>query len=398
MYALLKDRRFALLALGHAVNGIGSWAALVAIWGYAVYRFDVGAAGVTLLMLAWGLPPVLVAPAAGVTIDRLGPKRVAIAGDLFGAAVSLTMIAAGSFGPLVALAALHGVAKGFSYPAYDALPGRLVDGPRLFEANALLSAAVDSSIILGPVVAAGAIAMWGTGAAFATDAVSYLVGAAVIVPLRLRAVAPSRRARAVDEAREGLRIVRSSPGATPLFVLSGAMWFSFGAFAVLEPLYARNVLHIPVTTFALLQTAFGIGLVGTGLTLPLVRRRLEATPALAAVVVAAGFAAALYGGTPFTVVAFMGVFLWGIAVGLFGAPARTLLMRATPEHAHGRVLATWRMGQQVAHLLPVLGAGAAAELASVQAALIGTGAVVVATGAATLLARPAPVPEPALAP
>ena len=392
MRGALADRRVALLALGQAVNGIGSWAAFIAIWGWAAYRFDVGPSGTALLMLGWGGPPVVLAPLAGVVIDRVGPRRVAVAGDLAGAAVSLLMLAAGDYATLLALAALHGVTKAFALPAYDALPPRLVEPSRLFEANAVLTAAHDLSIVVGPVLAAGVISWWGIRAAFVVDALTYVVGALVVAPLRLRPLATERvRARAVDEIREGLRIVRGTPVAVTLFTLGFAMWLSYGTFAVLEPLYVRDVLDAPVTTLALLQTVFGVGLVGTGLSLPVLRRHLERTGALALVIVAAGVSAGLYGGTSNVAVAFGGVFLWGIASGLFGAPSRTLLVRATPDGAHGRVLAGWRMVQQLGHVVPVAAAGLLAEVAGVQGVLVGLGGVLVAVGIGVLLQRTQPV-------
>ena len=76
MNRMLRDRRFLVLTVGHALNGIGSWAALIAIWGYAAYQFGLGPAHLGLLALAWGVPPVLLGPVAGVAIDRLGPREV----------------------------------------------------------------------------------------------------------------------------------------------------------------------------------------------------------------------------------------------------------------------------------------------------------------------------------
>ena len=32
MYRLLRDPRFGFLTLGHALNGIGSWTSLIAVW------------------------------------------------------------------------------------------------------------------------------------------------------------------------------------------------------------------------------------------------------------------------------------------------------------------------------------------------------------------------------
>ena len=393
---ILRDRRVALLALGQAVNGIGSWAAFIAIWGWAAYRFDVGPSGTALLMLGWGGPPVLLAPLAGVVIDRVGPRRVAVAGDLGGALVALLMLTADDYPSLLVLAALHGVTKAFAMPAYDALPARLVEPGRLFETNAVLTAAHDLSIVVGPVLAALVISWWGIRAAFVVDALTYLVGAAVVAPLSLRPLAVERvRARAIDEIREGLRIVRSSPAARTLFALGFALWLSFGTFSVLEPLYVRDVLDAPVTTLALLQTVFGVGLVGTGLLLPRLRHHLDRTSALALVIVAAGVSAGLYGATSSVVIAFAGVFLWGVTAGLFGAPSRTLLLRSTPDEAHGRVMAGWRMVQQVGHVVPVAGAGLLAEVAGVQGVLFGVGVVVVLIGSGALLQRAEPVPHDA---
>lgn len=386
MYRLLRDRRFALVALGHAVNGIGSWASLVAIWGYAVYKFDVGPTGLGLLAMAWGLPAVVLSPVAGLLIDRLGPRKVAITSDLFDAGVAFAMVFAGGFGPLLALATLHGAGKGFGLPAYGALPGRLVPKHQLFEANAVLSAANDLSIVGGPLVAAGAIAAFGTGAAFVFDGVSYLVGAAVLLPITLRPVDDATgRKGALHDIRDGLGIVRRSPGAAALLVLGFSVWLSYGTFGVLEPLYVRDVLDAPVTTFALLQTAFGVGLVGTGLALPLIRRRLQSTEALAVVVAAGGIAAATYAGTAWLGVAFVGVFAWGVCAGLFGAPARTLLMRRTPDGAHGRVLGTWSMLTNTGHLLPALVAGFLAGAVGPQVVLVWSGGVMVVVAAVTLL-------------
>jgi len=73
--SLLRDRRLRLLILGQAVNAIGSWCALVAIWGFASFHFNAGPGELAILGLAWALPPVLLGPLAGVPVDRLGPKR-----------------------------------------------------------------------------------------------------------------------------------------------------------------------------------------------------------------------------------------------------------------------------------------------------------------------------------
>lgn len=81
------------------------------------------------------------------------------------------------------------------------------------------------------------------------------------------------------------------------------------------------------------------------------------------------------------------MFLWGVTGGLFGAPSRTLLMLATPDTTHGRVLSAWRVVQQLGHLVPVALGPLLAGLVGVQGVLIGVGGVCALFGASVLLLR-----------
>jgi predicted MFS family arabinose efflux permease len=100
----------------------------------------------------------------------------------------------------------------------------------------------------------------------------------------------------------------------------------------------RDVLGETDTVFALLQTVYGIGLVLTGLALARIGDRIATPRYVAVAVVLSGLTAALYLGTESLVVAFVGVFLWGVDVAFFYVPAKTLLQRYAPAAFHGRVL------------------------------------------------------------
>lgn len=390
---LFRDRRFLLLTVGHALNGIGSWAGLIAIWGYAAYHFDLGSTELGLLAGAWGVPPVLLAPLAGVVVDRVGPRRVAVAGDLFNAVVALVLTTADDLRTLLVLATLHGVGKAFTAPAYATLPSRVVPPEQLFAANALFSAAADLALVLGPVVAAGVIAVAGPDVAFWVDAATYVLAAGTTLPLRPRVVAPptaSTSARA--DVLELLAVVRDRR-ISPLFALGFSLWLAFGTFLVLEPVFVRDVLQAPVTTFALLQTAFGVGLVVTGFLLPRVAHRLASVSAMSVVMALAGLAALCYAGTNVVPVAFAGSLLWGGCVALFSAPSRTLLMRRTPESAHGRALGAWQAANSLGQVLPaavvpvVVGVGVQPMLVVASLLPLGTG---LAVGARSVSGRDRP--------
>ena len=366
---LLRTRQFALLFVGQALNGIGSWAALVALWGFAAYEFDSGPREIAIIGLAWSLPAALIGPVAGVPIDRLGAKRVLITAYLVGAAAAVAMAFAGSFEHLVALGTIHGLAKAFAQPASDTLPPRLVDDEDLLAANAILGAGSESAIVFGPLVAALAIAAWGLQGAFFVDAATYLVGIAVVVPLRLRTLheRTEERTSLRAEITEGFAIVRQSPVLRFTLLLSSTVFLTWGAYVVVEPIYVRDILDQPASFFAALQTAFGVGLVATGLLMPRLGDRVAGPHALSVSVILSGLTAALYVGTRIPAVAVVGVFLWGVDVAFFSAPSRTLLQRNSPPEAHGRVLALYRTVHSVADVAALPLAGLAAGVVGVQA-------------------------------
>ena len=359
---LFRQRRFALLFAGQAVNGIGSWAALIAMWGFAAYRFHSGGRQIALLALCWSAPSALIGPLVGVPIDRLGPRRVLMAAYLAAAGAAVAMGTARSLRQLAIYAVGYGLCKAFTYPAADALPPRIVADRDLLAANALLGAAQESAIVFGPLVAAAAIAAGGLRAAFMVDAATYLVGIAALAPLHLSAIVPRARERLRHELAEGLSITIHTPLLRYVMTLSTAVFMTWGAFVVVEPLYARDILHRPASQFALFQVAFGIGLVGTGLILPRLGERVAGARSLAIAVVLSGLAAGLYVGTSSVIVAYLGVFLWGVDVAFYAAPSRTLLQRAAPVHAHGRVMALYRTGHSLSDLvaLPLTGVAVAA--------------------------------------
>lgn len=390
---LLRVPRFLLLLIGQAVNGIGSWAALIAIWGFAAYRFHSGPAEVAVLTLCWSAPAAVFGPVLGIPIDRVGPRRVLLIAYGGSALSALLMATASSLSMLAVFTLIYGTWKAFSIPAADALPPRIVDKGDLLAANALLGAAQESAIVFGPLVSAAAIAVAGFRAAFVVDAVTYLVGIAVVLPLRLSPVDPRPRVRLRHELAEGVVVAARRPLLRYVLVLSMPVFLTWGAFVVIEPLYARDVLHRPASQFAMFQVAFGIGLVLTGFLIPKLGERVAGPRALAVSVMLSGLAAALYVGTHSVLVAYLGVFAWGVDVAFFDAPARTLLQRGAPVEAHGRIMALHRTLHSIGDLVAVPLTGVAIGAVGVQPTALVVGGLVIVCGCIGLVAAPRAVDE-----
>jgi predicted MFS family arabinose efflux permease len=336
---VLRTRGFGLLLAGETINATGNWIAVIAIWGFASFKFDAGPADLAMLFVVLSIPGALLGPLLGVPIDRLGPRRTLLVANLLGVLDALALTQATSYLQIVLLALPLGLIEAFAAASLDAIPPRLVGDDELVATNALLGGAQDAAIVFGPLLAAVVNEQWGLRGAFLADAATFLVGALVALTIRIeplpRAVEPGTTWR---ELRAGFALARRTAGLRWTLVVVASVYLLWALFGLLEPLYVRDVLGESDTVFALLQTVFGVGLVLTGLSLAKLGDRVARPRYVAIAVIVSGLTAALYLGTESLAVAFVGVFLWGVDVAFFYVPAKTLLQRYAPMAFHGRIL------------------------------------------------------------
>lgn len=382
---VLRVPGFAPLLAGQAVNAIGNWVALIAIWGFAAFRFDAGAGDLALLFVVLSVPGVLLGPLLGVPIDRLGPRRTLVLANGLGFANALALTQAGSYTAIIVLALPLGLAEALASASLDALPPRLVADEDLVRANALLGGAEDLAVVVGPVVAAVVNARWGLAGAFLADALTFLVGAAVALPLRIGPPEPAPPRSAWAELREGAAVARANRPVSWTLGVAMVTYMLWALFAVLEPLYVRDVLGRSDTVFALLQTVFGVGLVAAGLALAALGDRVARPRYVALATVVSGATAAVYLGTESLAVAVVGVFLWGVDVAFFYVPAKTLLQRHTPLPAHGRILSINQSLEPLATL--VVSPVAAVAVGTIGVRALGVTGGVLAAGAGLVALR-----------
>src|SRR3954447_13569228 len=385
---VLRVRGFARLLLGQAVSETGNWIAVIAIRGFAAFRFDVGAGDLAMLFVVLSVPGALLGPLLGVPIDRLGPRRTLLIANLLGVVDALALSRADSYTTIILLALPLGLIEALATASLDAIPPRLVPDTQLVTANALLGGAQDLAIVLGPLAAALVNAHWGLEGAFIADAATFLVGALVALRIRVEPVArdPGEHATSTwHELRAGFSLAGRSEGLRWTLAVATSVYLLWAVFGVLEPLYVRDVLGESDATFALLQTVFGVGLVLAGLLLAGVGERVARPRYVAIAMVASGATAALYLGTESLAVAFVGVFLWGVDTAFFYVPARTLLQRYAPVAFHGRVLSLNQSLEPATAIVMTPLAAVALGVVSIQALGIIAGAIATVGGVVLLV-------------
>lgn len=361
---------------------------MIAIWAYAAYKYEASPGEISLYGVAFALPGVIFGPVSGLVVDRFGAKTVLVYAKLLGVVASVALLFANDFTALTLLSALHGVGAAFARPALTSMPPRLVDDANLARTNALIGLTEQLSIVLGPVAAGVSIGLFGFKGAFVFDGCTYALGILVLPLVHLRPIDPASHdhVEAADSpwraAVAGWRVILQRPLARRVVATSFVINLLYGTSMLAEPLYVRDVLGRSTAVFASLQTVFGILLVLGGILAARVGDRMATFGWVVAGLVGSGVTATLYLGTTSIVVAYLGVALWGACTALIWGPAHTVLQRATPEAAHGRVMAADQLAQNLAMFLGLGLAGVAIGASGVRPTIIGLSIFVVASGLA----------------
>jgi MFS family permease len=288
--AVLRVREFRLLFAAQAVSVVGDRLVPVAL-AFAVLRLGGGPTQVGLVLASRTVMLVAALLVGGVVADRVPRGRVMVAADVArcvtqGVLAALLLGGVASIGVVALLAGLTGAGTGFFNPASTGLLPAVVRPDRLQEANGLRATATAGGEIAGPLIGGLLVAAAGTGWAFAVDAASFAVSAALLARLRLAPDAAREASSFLADLRAGWSAFRSLRWLWAFVAASAFGNLLWGAWSVLGPVIAERKLGGAAVWGAILA-AMGIGtLAGAVLAIRLRPRRplVLATVAAAALV------------------------------------------------------------------------------------------------------------------
>jgi len=363
----LAHRNYRLFFTGQSISLIGTWITRVAT-SWLVFRLT-GSAFLLGVVGFWGqIPTLVLAPLAGVLVDRSDRHRILIWTQALSALQSAALAILALTNTItvewiIFLQIAQGVINAVDTPARQSFVVQMVDDPAdLPNAIALNSTMVNASRIIGPSIGGLIIAAVGEGWCFAIDAVSYI---AVIGSLLAMSVTAAERrtvkGNVLEELRAGYNYVAGfAPVRTSLLLL--ALVATMGMpYTVLMPLIATKVLHGGPHTLGFLMTASGFGAVAGALylasrrsVLGLGRVMVYATLSFGTGLVLFSFARSLW--EALLLLPFVG---GGMMVQM--AATNTILQTVTADHLRGRVMAFYTMAFLGTAPIGSLIAGIAAE-------------------------------------
>lgn len=261
----LRHRNFRLFFGGQSISLIGTWMTRVAT-SWLVYRLTGSALLLGTVGFAGQIPTFLLAPFAGVIVDRIDRHKVlvwtqALAMVQSFALAALTLAHRITIGEVLALSAFQGVINAFDMPGRQSFMVKMVEKREdLSNAIAINSSMVNMARLIGPSLAGLLIAATNEGWCFLVDGVSYIAVIASLLLMRLDKTADERHsATMIEQLREGWTYVSGFRALRTILQLFALLSLMGWPFMVLMPIFAAQVLHGGPHTLGFLMGAVGVG-------------------------------------------------------------------------------------------------------------------------------------------
>lgn len=183
---LLKNNaHFRHLWIGQVISELGTWFSFIAELGL-VRLLSSSPLSTTTLLVARLLPFLLVAPIAGVFVDRRSRKQILIVADLLRALFALGYLTVGAHGPIWVIyvcAALTSSCTTFFEAAKNSAMPNIVAPRELLIANVLMFSTRFLQLTLGAALGGVTAARFGYSAAFIVNSLSFVASALFIWPI-----------------------------------------------------------------------------------------------------------------------------------------------------------------------------------------------------------------------
>jgi len=274
IFRTLRYRNYRLFFGGQLISLTGTWMQQLALT-WLVYRLTNSAFLLGVVGFAGQMPTFFVGSFAGVFADRVNRHRVIIITQVLSMVQALILAALTLTGTIavwhiIALSIFLGLINAFDIPTRQAFLLEMIENRGdLSNAIALNSSMFNGARLIGPSIAGILIALVGEGLCFLLNAVSYVAVIAALLAMKLppRKKVELKSKKVVAEFVEGFKYAFGfAPIRSILLLLAFASVMGM-PFAVLMPIYAKDILHGGPHTLGFLMGATGLGALAGALTL-----------------------------------------------------------------------------------------------------------------------------------
>jgi len=345
----LRHPNFRLFFGGQSISLIGTWMTRVAT-SWLVYRLTKSPLLLGTVGFAGQIPTFLLAPIAGVIVDRSDRRKVLVWTQALAmlqslALAVLTLSHRINIVEILALSAMQGVINAFDMPGRQSFMVKMVeDRADLSNAIAINSSMVNTARLVGPSLAGLLIAATNEGWCFLVDGISYIAVIASLLMMRLpAAVEPREDSSMLAQLTQGWAYVAASVPIRTILSLFALLSLMGWPFMVLMPVFAGQILRGGPHTLGFLMGAVGVGSLLSALTLVMRRsvRGLTRVIPLAAAAFGAGLICFGFSTSIWLSLPMMLLTGFGMMQGM--TSSNTIIQTIVDEDMRGRVMSYYTM-------------------------------------------------------
>ena len=278
----LRFKDFRALWLTWLISNICMWMNDVAA-AWTMTSLTTSTTLIALVQTAASLPVLLLGVPSGAVADIVNRKHYFVFTQFWlaiNATALMLFVVFGSLGPytLLFLIFTNGIGLAMRWPIFAAVVPDLVPKDSHQQAFALNAIGMNTSRIIGPLVAGAIIAIAGSQYVFALNMVLSLVTTVIVMRWQYQNYVPALPGeRFLGAMRVGIQHVRQSNRMRVIIVRAFLFFFQSTGLIALLPVIAKDHFDGGANTFTLLLSCLGLGAIIAGTQLPRIRNRIKSS-------------------------------------------------------------------------------------------------------------------------
>ena len=336
-------------------------------------HFGVSISAATFVITAFAAMRLCAAPPAGLLVQRLGERRIYVAGLVIVALSTAACAFAHTYWQLLIFRAIGGIGSTMFFVSALALMIRMSPHDARGRVAGMFSGGFLVGSVIGPVLGSLTAGL-GLSAPFIIYGALLLIAAAVVlVSLRNSALAaPADK----DELTVTVRVALRHPAYRAALLSNFATgWSFFGLRFALVPLFATEVLGHGAGVAGLALAAFAVGNVAVVIPSGRLSDRVGRKPLLITGLALSGISTALLGFAPSLPMFMAEAVIAGAASGLYGSPQQASIADIIGSARGGTAVAAFQMMSDFGSIVGSFGVGVLAQKLSFQWAFAFSGAI-----------------------
>ena len=299
-----------------------------------------------LILFVMGVPVILISLIVGVMSDHADRRLLLLVSQTGALLITVAVAAMVSFGHItigyaVIGSFISGIFIAIGSPVRNAIIPSIVPSDKLVGAIAVNTIGSNLALIIGPVAAGPAIAVWGIEGAFWLQAVMHLVGFFALIPLQLPASVNTQRKRMREEIFGGISFIRGHAEVRSFYVLlSASILYMMAPWIVLGPQIAKEQAGASGSQTTILFGLLGIGQFVSSIGILRYNHKIQQKGLwFIGGLCWGGFVQIVLGQSNSIAMMAALLFAWGIGGGFYMNLSQTLIQNNTPAAVMGRVMA-----------------------------------------------------------